>query len=450
MIDSRIPLMGQQQADPFESATKGIQFGQGLRQLLMGRQAGNMAALKPEERQDFANNSMFSRELNAQIKADAAAQEKAMYDRLKTEAEISKIGSEAYKNNQQGGGYALDNSGKKQAAIQGVIQQAAMSGDSGQVLIGLSRLAKTGLITPEQFQQETAIVKTMTPEELLKYAQGVALTDKEVAPYLYQTKDNFATNATSRANTKDTVGAQKEIADADRVSNDAYRMQQLRVQQNEGQIVNAADGKSYIFYPSLNKYEPMLDQNGQHVAKTSDQKAINEESKRIQRVETLTPEIRKLLGGNGATGSFIGTGADWLGRTIGYSTKGSETTAQLKTLSGQLVALMPRMEGPQSNIDVEMYKEMAGNVADPTLPINTRLAALSSIENLNEKYKNLNQGVQPPQEQKGVPYANAGQQPVSHKGSRASLSEVNQAAQQAGISTEQMVSILKGQGVIIK
>ncbi len=453
MINANIPLLGQS-PDMIEAVNNGFADGGNFAKLLIGSQVNRMRDIeKPEDRQAFAKNNFFGRQLRAQLKEDEAAAYKAQLEQQKALADIGRVQSEAFKNNTQGQGYDLDNSGKVGLSVQKAISHASITGDKNAALIGLRLGLGSGEIPQGVYENAVSQLNTLTnPKDIKNFAMGML-----DAKYSHESADNAADNITSRANNEATVGAtlagqqvQKEIADANRVSNDAYRMQQLHMQQNKGQIVNAADGKSYIYYPNLNKYEPMLDQSGQHVSKTSDQKAVNEENKRIQRVETLTPEIRKLLGSDGATGSFIGAGADWLGRTIGYSTEGSETTAQLKTLSGQLVALMPRMEGPQSNIDVEMYKEMAGNVADPTLPVKTRLAALSSIEGLNEKYKNLNQGVQTPQEHKGVPYASAGQATTSYNGTNVSLSEVEQAAKQAGISTEQMVSILKGQGVSIK
>ena len=118
--------------------------------------------------------------------------------------------------------------------------------------------------------------------------------------------------------------------------------------------------------------------------------AQQEDIIRTQRVDAVLPEIKKLL--EGTKGGYINAGLDVLGGAAGYSTDTAKTTAQLKALSGQLVALMPKMSGPQSDKDVQMYREMAGNLADPTIPTETRLAALETIEKLNEKYKVLNSG----------------------------------------------------------
>lgn len=88
----------------------------------------------------------------------------------------------------------------------------------------------------------------------------------------------------------------------------------------------------------------------------------------------------------GSTGSMVGTGLDAVARFFGGTTEGAKNIAQLKTIQGQLVAKMPRMEGPQSNYDVRLYQEMAGQIADSTIPVEQRLAALQTVRQLNEKY----------------------------------------------------------------
>ena len=44
------------------------------------------------------------------------------------------------------------------------------------------------------------------------------------------------------------------------------------------------------------------------------------------------------------------------------------------------------MEGPQSNYDVENYKQAAGDLANPIKPVEVRMAALQTLKQLNEKY----------------------------------------------------------------
>lgn len=87
-----------------------------------------------------------------------------------------------------------------------------------------------------------------------------------------------------------------------------------------------------------------------------------------------------------ATNSTAGNAIDKLGQLLGVSTKGAEAGAQLKALQGALVAKMPKMSGPQSDKDVLLYREMAGQIGDPTIPREQRLAAMQTIRQLNEKY----------------------------------------------------------------
>jgi hypothetical protein len=97
-------------------------------------------------------------------------------------------------------------------------------------------------------------------------------------------------------------------------------------------------------------------------------------------------EAEKILNKGKATGSYAGKAADIIAGGIGYSTQGAREAASLKALSGALVAKMPKMSGPQSDKDVQLYREMAGQIGDDTLPIATRKAAIRTVKNLQEKY----------------------------------------------------------------
>ncbi|WP_343735344.1 hypothetical protein [Acidovorax sp.] len=92
----------------------------------------------------------------------------------------------------------------------------------------------------------------------------------------------------------------------------------------------------------------------------------------------------------GPTSSILGNLADKGMGAIGVSTKGGETAAQLEALSGWLVSNVPRMEGPQSNMDVQNYQTMAGRIGDRNLPIGVRQAAAEEVKRLQQKYAELN------------------------------------------------------------
>ena len=87
-----------------------------------------------------------------------------------------------------------------------------------------------------------------------------------------------------------------------------------------------------------------------------------------------------------ATGSYAGTAVNIGKRVIGYSDEATQTNKKLKTLSGWLTSNVPRMEGPQSNYDIQVYMQMASDVGDTTVPYEDRLAALQTLRELNNKY----------------------------------------------------------------
>ena len=93
-----------------------------------------------------------------------------------------------------------------------------------------------------------------------------------------------------------------------------------------------------------------------------------------------------------ATGSYIGAGADRVAQAFGSSTEGAQATAKLKVLEASIMMNQPRMEGPQSDRDVAMYRQAAGAIGDPTVPIETRRAALEAIKSLHTKYGTLKGG----------------------------------------------------------
>jgi hypothetical protein len=87
-----------------------------------------------------------------------------------------------------------------------------------------------------------------------------------------------------------------------------------------------------------------------------------------------------------ATSSYAGAGVDAASRLFGVSNKGADAAAQLKALEGALMMSQPRMEGPQSDKDVQLYRQMAGQIGDSTIPVSQKQAALQTIKQLHQKY----------------------------------------------------------------
>lgn len=105
--------------------------------------------------------------------------------------------------------------------------------------------------------------------------------------------------------------------------------------------------------------------------------------------ETIA-EARRIMKTGVPTASKIGQAADFVGSVFGAAPKGAAEADQLRAIGGALTSKVPRMEGPQSNLDVELYKQMAGDVGNAGLPLSRRLAALDTVEKLYAKYEHLN------------------------------------------------------------
>jgi hypothetical protein len=99
---------------------------------------------------------------------------------------------------------------------------------------------------------------------------------------------------------------------------------------------------------------------------------------------SLADEAEKLL--PQATSGKLSQATTEAAKFFGKSTDASKADARLKIIAGQLVGNIPRFEGPQSDADTRLYREMAGDVANTELPFEDRQAALKTIKQLQQRY----------------------------------------------------------------
>lgn len=90
------------------------------------------------------------------------------------------------------------------------------------------------------------------------------------------------------------------------------------------------------------------------------------------------------------TGSTIGSLYDAAAGVVGMSPEGADEAQTMKSIGAALLSKMPRMEGPQSDRDSQLYREMAAAVGDDTLPRSRRLAALEQVKQMWGKYEAQN------------------------------------------------------------
>lgn len=106
-----------------------------------------------------------------------------------------------------------------------------------------------------------------------------------------------------------------------------------------------------------------------------------------------------------STGSGLGSQIDEIYRSVGATTKGAKAIAELTPFQNQLIMMMPRGPGAQSDRDVEIARGMAGAIADPTKTVEERQAAYKGLKDyygqLALKYGYIPDNPQQGQQQQG-------------------------------------------------
>jgi len=88
-----------------------------------------------------------------------------------------------------------------------------------------------------------------------------------------------------------------------------------------------------------------------------------------------------------STGSGAGRLIDYGAAFGGIATPGSIAISNLKPIANMVLQTIPRFEGPQSDKDVQSYKEAAGQLADPSMPTKNRKEAAKTVLRLMQKYR---------------------------------------------------------------
>jgi hypothetical protein len=158
------------------------------------------------------------------------------------------------------------------------------------------------------------------------------------------------------------------------------------------QIVEGADGFRLVD-KETGQARPVVGADGAPVLGKRGQ-AIAQKAQDANLLANLAAEAEPLIAE--ATGSYMGAGVDAAGRLVGASTSGAEAIAKLRVIQGRMLALTERMEGPQSNYDVQIYQQAVGNLSDPTVPAPQKAAALETIRGLQERYFGRGAPAMPP------------------------------------------------------
>lgn len=432
MINANIPLLGQS-PDMTEAVNSGFVDGGNFAKLLIGSQANRMRDLDGYDKQKaFADNNFFGRQLRGQLKQDQAAALQTQLQQQKALADIGKVQSEAFKNNTQGQGYGLDNSGKKLGAIQGAFQQAAITGDKAQVLLGMNALVRTGMMTPEDYQNQAAIVNAMSPDELKQYAGGITLSNaKDPASILYQDANNAANNAQSDINNQRSTNASIYSTDVSAETANKNRAQQqgqfdanLYVQQNKPlDYFTAADGTRYAVYAN-GQGIPVSGPTGEPVKaqqpnanNSTVQKAILETDDTVSATKNAITNLKDAL--KYSATAYDGVGAAQRATARGFF--GEDERAVATTMLDNIVTgnalemLKATFGGAPTEGERAILLQLQGSANLPKAQreaIYTRAIQMAEarLASNQQKANQLRSGTYFSPQQQGVPYANAGQQ----------------------------------------
>lgn len=217
--------------------------------------------------------------------------------------------------------------------------------------------------------------------------QQLGVKGLEGMPALEQRKEEkLAALEARRQNLQDQIEARKEQMLAQQEFQKWMRedARAATAANRQAQIIQTEQGPMQLI---SGKAVPILGVGGEQVKGTTGSAggkgAVAASKDALDAMDILSqaaPLVRK------STGSTIGAGVDSLAGLVGASTQGAQTAGQLKALGGMLIAKMPKMSGPQSDKDVQLYRDMAGNIGDPTIPAPQKEAAMQTIMEIQARY----------------------------------------------------------------
>jgi hypothetical protein len=246
------------------------------------------------------------------------------------------------------------------------------------ILQKYANYAKSGIVTPKMQDELSNEVNQLPddPQSLRQWAQGkhqMVMKAAEMHGFLEPSANSRLSAETSRRGQD--IGAETSRRNADL----NYNLGERKLASQEGQNeFNQAYKLDVLDREQRNK-----DRSYALDARKASP-ALNKKQNDANEALDLLDMADKII--DNSTSSFIGTGADYAARSVGYGTKGADALAQLKTIEGMLVSKMPRLEGPQGVADLLLYRQMAGQIADGTLPISTRRQAMQTIREIQNRH----------------------------------------------------------------
>ena len=447
-------------------------LGGNLGELILGRRVSQMRQLKtPEEQQAFANNSLFSTKLNEQLRVDQAAAVKAANDKLKFDAELAKTQAETGKINfdskkvgAETGTINIDNSVRLLENANQALKVAAQTGDPNAAKLALNNAYKAGSITPELYEQYSQQITSMStkPEVLKQFVQGIVLSgEKDAMKYIQPDQNAMLSSETSIKTTGMNNATSKYVADtgaktaSNRLEFDKTVQEQKEARDNgEFETMQGSDGVTYAVYksgPNAGKVEPLLLGSSGEPFKSQPKgsNAMTEQQSKDALFGGRMQEAHKILTELEAKDIKV--------PVINSIAVGAKISNALPSiLGGASVEQQQYIQAQRDFINAVLRKESGAVIADSEFE-NAQKQYFPQIGDskdvIAQKARNRElamnmiisgSGAQG-KEQIAKATANSGV-----KGATVTLNEVKQAAKQANMSTDEMIGILRTEGVQIE
>jgi len=114
--------------------------------------------------------------------------------------------------------------------------------------------------------------------------------------------------------------------------------------------------------------------------------AQEEKTKGATTVKGLLTGVENLI--DQAHGGFFGNVYGGMEAAVGKRSEANIADAQLNVIAGALTSQMPKMSGPQSDKDVLLYRQMAGDIGNPNISAEAKKAAVATVRGIQNAYIN--------------------------------------------------------------
>ena len=157
--------------------------------------------------------------------------------------------------------------------------------------------------------------------------------------------------------------------------------------QGGGQVKQVSGDAKYMpaTLPTY-EYDPSLSpqQNREAAGKFSEEQRKN--VKNAKNTFDLLKDASGILNTGSPSSGMLESMTTSTKQFFGQGGETSKADQRLNMIAGALTMTQPRFEGPQGVLDVKLYEKQAGDLGNPNLPIETRLAAVQQMINLQKKY----------------------------------------------------------------